>query len=254
MMATLNDFSPIETRTFRSRFQEELRGCAHLQEAAQKCARIIYEEFQESIVLARVFATLSFRDLPSRDKEFITNLANLKRIASLLGDKTPVLSLLGTYGARSEWNNRYNSQGHLGIPLVTASFVDSIPMVSRLMSDMGIGLDWFDEWEPHLLVKSFGRTTGVFYVRDAKTRVDQQNRKIVSVQDFVAAEDIRTVFGLGGSYLNGSFLTMIIFTRETVEQPQAERFMSLVNTFKIATMSLVMKGAIFTDGSTVPQR
>lgn len=248
-MATLNDFSPIETRTLRSRLQEELRECVHLQEAAQKCARIIYEEFQESIVLARVFATLAFKDLPSRDKAFITDLANLKQIVSLLGDKTPVLSLLGTYGARSEWSNRYNSQGHLGIPLVTSSFVDSIPMVSRLMSDMGIGLDWFDQSEPNLLVKSFGRTTGVFYVRDARTRVDQQNRKIVSAQDFVAAEGIRTVFGLGGSYLNGSFLTMIIFTRETIEQPQAERFMSLVNTFKIATMSLVMKKAIFTDGS-----
>lgn len=253
-MASLNAFAPIETTTLRSRLEYELRGSTHVQEAAQKCARIIYEEFQESVVLARVFATLSFGELPSRDKAFITDLAKLKQVAAQLGDKTPVLSLLGTYGARSEWNNRYNSRGHLGIPLVTSSFVDSIPMVSRLMSDMGIVLDWFDEWEPNLLVKSFGRTTGVFYVRDARTRVDQQNRKIVSVQDFVAAENIKTVFGLGGSYLNGSFLTMIIFTRETVEQPQAERFMSLVNTFKIATMSLVMKGAIFAENSTVARR
>ncbi len=81
--------------------------------------------------------------------------------------------------------------------------------------------------------------------RDAKTRVDQQNRKIVSAQDFVAAHDIKTVFGLGGSYLNGSFVTIIIFTREFVEQSQAEGFMLLVNAFKIATMRLVMQGAIF---------
>jgi hypothetical protein len=76
-------------------------------------------------------------------------------------------------------------------------------------------------------------------------RLDARNRKIVSAQDFVAAHDIHTVFGLGGSYLNGSFVTIILFTRETIEQSQAEAFMLLVNTFKTATLSFVMDGAIF---------
>jgi len=128
---------------------------------------------------------------------------------------------------------------------VTANFVESIPMVARLMTDMGIGTDWFDKLEPDILVKNLGRAAGVFYVRDAKTWLDGRNRKIVSAQDFVTAHNIKTVFGLGGSYLNGSFVTMIMFTRETIEQSQAEAFMLLVNTFKTATLSLVMDGAIF---------
>ena len=245
MMSTLNNYSAIKNRNLRDRIQEELRECGHLQEAAQKCARLLYEEFQESVVLTRLFVTLPFKDLPARDKVFVTDLAGAKGITNLLSEKTPVLSLLGTYGLRAEWSNRYQSQGHLGIPLVSTSFVESIPMVSRLMSDMGIGLNWFDEWEPNLVIKSLGRSAGMFYVRDAKTRVDQQNRKIVSAQDFVAAHDIKRVFGLGGSYLNGSFVTMIIFTREIVEQSQAEGFLLLVNAFKIATMSLVMEKTIF---------
>ncbi len=245
MMSALSNYSAIKNRNLRDKIQEELRECTHLQEAAQKCARLFYEEFQESVVLTRLFVTLPFKDLPARDKTFVSDLASLREITNLLTDKTPVLSLLGTCGLRAEWNERYKSQGHLGIPLVSASFVESIPMVSRLMSDMGIGLDWFNEWEPNLVIKSLGRSAGVFYVRDAKTRVDQQNRKIVSAQDFVAAHDIKTVFGLGGSYLNGSFVTIIIFTREFVEQSQAEGFMLLVNAFKIATMRLVMQGAIF---------
>jgi hypothetical protein len=244
-MSTFNDYSPREIRDFRARLQGALQGCGHLQEAAQNCARLLYEEFQESLVLARLFVTLPFDVLPARDKAFVAALADAKEIAPLLGEKTQVLSLLGTHGAQAAWRDRYQSEGHLGIPLVTAGFVESIPMVARLMSDMGIGADWFDKFEPDILVKNLGRAAGVFYVRDARTWLDGRNRKIVTAQDFVAAQDIRTVFGLGGSYLNGSFITMILFTRETIEQSQAEAFMLLVNTFKTLTLSLVMDGAIF---------
>ncbi|MFN2453191.1 MAG: hypothetical protein ABR577_03125 [Pyrinomonadaceae bacterium] len=244
-MSTLNKYSPVEIRNFRERIQAELTGCAHLQDAAQRCVRLLYEEFEESIVLARLFVTLPFRSLPARDKSFVEDLAGAKNITPLLHEKTPVLSLLGTYGVQAEWTDRYKSKWHLGIPLVTASFVESIPMVSRLMNDMGIELDGLDRSGSDILVKSLGQTAGVFYVRDAKTQVDPQNRKIVSAQDFVAAHDIKTVFGLGGSYLNGSFVTIIIFARESVEQSHAERFMLLINTLKIATMSLVMQEKIF---------
>jgi hypothetical protein len=244
-MSTLNDYSPGEIRDFRERMQAALLDAENLQAAAQGCARLLYEEFDESIVLARLFVTLPFKDLPARDQAFVTALARAKEIRPLLNDKTPVLSLLGTFGVQAAWNDRYQSQTHLGIPLVTAGFIESIPMVARLMTDMGIGADWFDKLEPEILVKNLGRAAGVFYVRDAKTWLDGRNRKIVSAQDFVTAHDIKTVFGLGGSYLNGSFITMIMFTRETIEQSQAEAFMLLVNTFKTATLSLVMDGAIF---------
>jgi hypothetical protein len=244
-MPTLNDCSLDEIRDFRERMQVSLQEAENLQAAAQGCARLLYEEFQESIVLARLFVTLPFKELPTRDQAFVTALARAKEIRPLLTDKTPVLSLLGTFGAQGSWNDRYQSQTHLGIPLVTANFIESIPMVARLMADMGIGSDWFDTFEPEILVKNLGRAAGVFYVRDAKTWLDGRNRQIVSAQDFVTAHDIKTVFGLGGSYLNGSFVTIIIFTRETIEQSQAEAFMLLVNTFKTVTLSLVMDGAIF---------
>jgi hypothetical protein len=222
-----------------------LKDYARLQEASQEWARLLYEEFQESIVLARVFMTLPFHDLTPRGKAFVRELAGTKDVQHLLSDKTQVLSLLGTYGARPDWRDRFQSRGHLGIPLLSSSFIEAIPMVSRLMSDMGINTDWFDDTEPDVLVKSLGRAAGVFYVRDARTWLDHRNRKIVSAQDFVAEHDVKTVFGLGGSYLNGSFLAVIVFTRETLEQAQAEAFMSLVNSFKAATMSLAMDGLIF---------
>jgi hypothetical protein len=196
-----------------------------------------------------VFVTLPFRDLTPQVKTFAAGLAEARGLLPQLRDDTQVLSLMETCGAEARWGDRLRSDGHLGIPLLSESFIESIPMVARLMSDMGIGSDWFDKMEPDILVKSLGRAAGVFYVRDAKTWLDRQNRKIVSAQDFVEAHDVRTVFGLGGSYLNGSFVTVIIFTRETLEQSQIESFMSLVNTFKGATIGLVMGGAIFARAS-----
>lgn len=248
-MPSLNASSPFDVKNFSDRLQLELDDSGHLQEAAQKCARLLYEEFRESVVLARVFVTLPFRDLTPPVKAFVTGLAEARELLPQLHDDTQVLSLMGTCGAEARWDDRLQSGGHLGIPLLSESFIESIPMVARMMSDMGIGSDWFDKMEPDILVKSLGRAAGVFYVRDAKTWLDRQNRKIVSAQDFVEAHDVRTVFGLGGSYLNGSFVTVIIFTRETLEQSQIESFMSLVNTFKGATIGLVMGGAIFARAS-----
>jgi len=244
-VSTLSNCSPTEIRNLIDRIQSDLKNCARLQVAAQECARLLYEEFAESIVLARVFMTLPFKGLTPRGKAFVTELAGTKQIQHLLNDKTQVLSLLGTYGVRPEWRDRFQSRGHLGIPLLSASFIESIPMVSRLMSDMGINTEWFDVTEPDVLVKSLGRAAGVFYVRDARTWLDHRNRKIVSAQDFVEEHNVKTVFGLGGSYLNGNFVAVIIFTRETLEQAQAEAFMALVNTFKATTMRLAMDGDIF---------
>lgn len=225
--------------------QSELKQCAYLQDAGQDCARLLYEEFQDCLVLARVFVTIPFLHLPVRDKQFVTEFAGAKGILPLLYPKTRVLSLLGTYSDRPEWNDRYHSQGHLGIPLVTASFTESIPMIARLMSDMGVGEKWYQDEDASIQTTRLEQIAGVFYVKDAPTWLDHRNRKIVSEQDFVAAHGIKTVFGLGGSYLDGSFVTIILFARETITQAQVEGFMPLVISFKIATMNLVTQARYF---------
>jgi hypothetical protein len=183
--------------------------------------------------------------LPAADQTFVAALAGSGGAAAALKGDTPVLSLLGTRGSEPDWDDRGKSKGHLGIPLVASSFVEGIPMVSRLMHDMGIGLEWLDTNDTKIVVKSLGRVAGVFYVRDAATGVDDQGRMIVPAQDFVRAHGIKTVFGLGGSYLNGTFMILILFTRERLERDEVEKFMPLVSTIKSVTMSLVMRDAIF---------
>jgi hypothetical protein len=245
-MARFNNYTLTgEVSFLQERLYNELVGCTYLQEAAQKCASFIYEEIKVSLALIRFYATVPFKQLPSPDKSFVLDLALANRVGDSLKEDTLVLSLLGTRGDMAEWNDRYKSKNHLGIPLVASSFVEAIPMVSQLMKDMKIGLSWLDTKDTGIVVKTLGTVAGVFYVREAATSVDEKGRKIVPAQDFVSANGIRTVFGLGGSYLNSTCIILILFTRELMERAEVERFMPLVNTIKTVTMSPVMRGQIF---------
>jgi hypothetical protein len=244
-MARLNNYTVGDITSLQEKIRLELEGCHYLQEAAQKCVGVIYEDLQDSLALIRFYVTVPFKQLPPSDKLFALDLAMANRVADLLEEDTLVLSLLGTHGEEADWCDRNQSKNHLGIPLVASSFVESIPMVAQLMQDMAIGLDWLDTKDTKIVVKMLGTIAGVFYVREAATSVDEKGRKIVPAQDFVSDYGIQTVFGFGGSYLNSACVVLILFTREMMERAEVERFMPIVNTVKSATMSLVMRDRLF---------
>ena len=119
-------------------------------------------------------------------------------------------------------------------------------MMSRLLKQLGGGLDWIDSNDTELVLKTVGSLSGVFYVRDARTEVDQKGRTIIVAKEFVETYDVKTVFGVGGGYLGSSKLfTTIVFVREHLEKSLVERFMIQANKFKTATMNLVEEGKIF---------
>ena len=245
-MSKIGNVTTSSLAALRSKIEENIKGCICLEDAAQKHTSIMYEEFKDSIVLVRLFATVPFGELPAPNQKFITDLAASVGISSLVNDQMLVLSLLGTRGEEADWNNRHNSQGHVGIPLVSADFIDSIPMMSRLLKELGLGLDWIESGDTEIVTRTIGKMAGVFYVPDAKTTVDQKGRKIIAAQDFVSAYNVKTVFGIGGGYLtNNVFTTNIVFTRDMIEKQQAELFMPVANTFKTGTVSLASSKKIF---------
>jgi hypothetical protein len=226
--------------------REDTKNCRTLEQAAQLLTDAIYEELGDSVVLARVFATVRFGELPEPNSAFVTDLAAANDIAPLINDDTLILSLLGTRGAKSEWNDRRTSEGHVGIPLASAAFVDKIPMISRLLKQVGLDLDWIDSRDADIVTKTLGDISGVFYVPDAAQAVDHQGRKIIPAQDFVEANDVKTVFGLAGGYPVGKmFVTAIVFCRETLDKAEAELFSPLIDAFTTNTASLASTGAIF---------
>ena len=233
--------------TLRQRLARDMEGSANLEEAAQRFTDILFEEFRESSVLVRVFASAPFGKLPQRERDFVVRLATSRGAESELQSRTRVICLLGTRGIRERWNDRRLSQGHLAVPLVSASFVKTIPMISRLMTDLGTGIPWIEKQTSLLVVKSMGRMAQLLYVEDAATAETRDGFKIVSAQDFVSTQHVKTVLGLGGSYPNQTFVAIAIFSKETIPQTQAEKFMPLVNTLKTSTMPLVMDGLLFDE-------
>ena len=219
----------------------------NLEEAAQELARTLHTQFEDSIVLARVFVTINFGSLPPANAEFVRNLAESAGATAGLKDATPVLSLIGTHGVEQAWNDRRRSKGHVGIPLISSTFVDDIPMISRLLKDLGVPLDWVDSQEPEIIQKVIGQSEGLFFVADAEFAKDAQGRRIIVAQDFVSDYGVKSVFGLGGAYPGDEILVIVAFCRDEFPESVAEHFLPLASLFKGQTAALVSQGLIFSE-------
>lgn len=247
-MTKISEVDNAVISAFAEKATAALRDRGSLEEAGQKLTELMYEEFKESIVLVRFFATVPYNKLPDFNKKFVAQLAASKGVSELIKEETLVLSLLGSCGDKEEWKDRSNSKGHVGIPLVSADFITLIPMISRLLKMLRVPLGWISSTDTAIVTKALGSILGVFYVSDAKTAIDEQGRKIISMQDFVESCDIKTVFGLASSYISGStFAVFIVFTREDVSKYSAEQFMPLMHSIKISTADLVSQGKIFSE-------
>jgi hypothetical protein len=98
--------------------------------------------------------------------------------------------------------------------------------------------------------RNVGKLVGLFYVRDAAVDQDQDGRKIITAQDFVANYGIKTVFGFGSAYvMTTTLLAVILFSHEELDRQQAQRFSYLANSFTAGTAKLVAAGRIFASST-----
>ena len=229
----------------RAKVESQIQQAKTLSEAADALAREIYSRFGESVVLARCFVTVPLNHLPPTRKQFVQNLAKSAGADTALTSTTPVLSLLGTAGREADWNSPSASKGHLGIPLISSAFVGEIPMISRLLKELGVPLDWIDSHDSEIIKKSVGTSAGLFFVDDASKATDNEGRKLIAAQDFVAQYKVKSVFGLGEAYANGQMVVNVVFCCESFPRSTAEHFVNLMSSFKNTTASLVESSKLF---------
>lgn len=229
-----------------NKIRTEVGTCAYLEDAAQKFTELMYQEFSNSVVLTRLFATIPFGKLPDFNQNFVTKFADSAGVGSQLRENTPVLSLLGTQGRNNIWNDRKHSKGHTGIPLVSEDFIDSIPMMSALLKEMGISLDCLENCDTSIVVKKMGLLSGLFYVQDASDASDEKGRKIISAQNFVSNYNVKTVFGMGGSYASvRTHIVMITFINKNLPLRGAELFMKFASLFNSEMATSIWNEKIF---------
>ncbi len=224
--------------------RRRLKTCnATLESAAQAWVETVYDALEESLVLARVFAILPFRALPKREQAHAGRFVYEGDAA--LDAYSPVLTLIATRGRMEAWNDRARSQRYLATPLTSLAAARAVPMISAMLNELGC----VESFRPS--TPTFGRDSvatsrlGTFYVFDARTTVDDQNRLIVPNTEFVETHDVRTVFGLGGTYGGGSLFAMILFARQHVTRVVADQLLPIAWEFKTATLAAAMRGDFF---------
>ena len=157
---------------------------------------------------------------------------------------TSTLSLLATRGREADWNDVKRSNGHVAIPMISGEFVSEIPMLSKLLQEFSVGDGLVLGGATVTQSESAMRT---FFVPDAGTALDHRGRRIIPSRQFVDEYKVRSVFGIGGPYWEGSnhVLVCIFFTTEPVDESLLDNLRPLFEHFKSTTGSLVEKGAIF---------
>ena len=218
--------------------------CPTFREAAQACLNRLYEEFAGALVLGRVYVTVPFAFLPEREKQFTRRVAAERNVGEKLADDTIVIALAASRGAKPAWNDPANSRRRLAVPLLDSGFLERIPLVGRVLGAAMNDAPWLKRQETLILTETTGKLSYLLMVKDARMELTSDGVKAVPDQSFVDENNVRAVLALGGRYLNGTSMVMILFTTEELTHEQATKFTTLVNTIKPATMKPVMTGKI----------
>jgi hypothetical protein len=227
--------------------EPRLRGARCLEQAAQTMVEAVAQEFPDSAVLTRAFCTVPFDALPPANRRFAQRMAEAAGAVDELRTVTPVLSLVGSFGVEPEWCDRRKSRGHIGTPLISEAFVHEIPMIARLLSDLGMPLGDIGTNEGPTIKNTMARSAGLFHVEAAAEATDSHGRRVIPATEFVSQYGVESVFGIGGHYVGGQIFVLITFCRDAVPRSAAEQFLALVAQFKTKTARLVGEGRIF-DG------
>jgi len=249
MPTPIRDATWAQIEALRDGLTRDLPATRTLATAAQLFVERLVGGFA-SVALARVFHVTALRRLPSDVQADAAAFASSAGRTVPLDASTPVLTLMGTAGDEPAWNDRTRSEGHRAIPLVDKRLVDGAPMIAALLAGLDVELAPLEVNGPIQLRFLSGGINARFYVPDARTTKDARGRLIIANEPFVANHGIRTVFGMGGAFLDGSLIASILFTREELSAAEVDRFPSFIGTFKIATGPLVEAGALLTSSTS----
>lgn len=180
--------------------------------------RLVDEDGRRACSLVRFYKTHSYGELDSELQDF----------AGKMLDGAPALSdmkclvLLATAGEAPGWNFRRSSRGHQAIPLPSEEAVSHAPMVSNLITQLGLSVPMVVKPEPALILDMEQRTFNVFHVPKAPG-----SPFIPAQSEFVIPYGIESVLGFGGLLPSGDMFALIMFLKVPVPAEAADLFKTL---------------------------
>jgi len=112
---------------------------------------------------------------------------------------------------------------------------------------MNVDLSYFDSWDSTIAAKGHAdEHAGMLYVNDATIDRDEQGRMIVPRQDFVAANNVKSVLGFGIGYSGQpAFVMLFVFANEILNKQEMEPFAAILKAYQEISEKSVRDGRIF---------
>lgn len=208
-----------------------------MEEAARGIVRHLHEVFvtndkvpTKASVLVRFYKTHAYQALDETRRHFI------EASNSSVRPTTPCLSLLATCGDEPAWNEVTQSKGHLVIPLRDRSSIAALPMVERLLQELGVDLESIFNREHDSVLHGVQRTCDIFHVSEAKG-----SPYIPAQREFVEKYGIKSVIGFGATLPTGDLFVILLFSRAKISQDVLALFKTLALAVRIAVLPLARR-------------
>lgn len=185
------------------------------------------ENGNSSAALLRVFMTIPYANLGREARAHVEANSDGKPIE----EQTMCLTLQGTIGDKPEWCAPELSKGHLAIPLIGAAEVQEIPMIARLLNQLGLEVHQVLEPDASLTLKLAEKRFNVFHVEEAKG-----SEYIPAQESFVVPSGIKSVVGLGSMMPTGHLCTVIVFSKQKISRETASMFSPLALGLSVAVL------------------
>ncbi|MGI8421673.1 MAG: hypothetical protein ACR2MU_05370 [Gaiellaceae bacterium] len=211
---------------------DRIRGVAGEVDSAEQAAGAIVEYLHGSLrqadgtpatALVRLYKTLPYERLEPELQAFASGA-----LGSTPAPATRCLTLLGTAGELPDWNDRRRSAGHRTIPLASPEMVARLPMVARLIEQLGLDAALVVDPPAERLVDLAQRAYDVFHVARA------EGSPYLPAQDFVAEHGIRSAVGFGGMLFAGDFYAVLLFSKVSVSERVARNLRILSLAVRVA--------------------
>lgn len=202
-----------------------------MEEVAGRVVRLFHERLvgagmARCCALARFYKVHPAGELDEPRRRFAAALAG-----GAIPPETPCLTLLATAGDDPAWCSPARSAGHLAVPLPSAEVVARMPMVARLIAQLGLQPGAVLAPEPDLVDELARRTLDVFHIPEARG-----SPFIPAQRDFVEPQGIRSVVGFGGVLPTGSLFAVILFSRAPIPEAMRATFRTVALAVKLALL------------------
>jgi|GEM_PF-2144683 len=198
-------------------------GAESLEEVAERIVNHFYDSLvdgkgERACSLVRFYKTHSYAGLDDELQDFARTMMG----GVPASNDMKCLVLLATAGEEPSWNSRKTSRGHKAIPLPSEEAVNQAPMVSNLITQLGLSVSMVVKPDPEILLDMAQRTFNVFHVPKALG-----SPYIPAQKEFVIPYGIESVLGFGGLLPSGDMFVITLFLKIPVFAEVADLFKAL---------------------------